>query len=690
VQFEFDTYDTRGALIFEIGYPPLPAQGGGGEPEGNLSWSTSVGGDANDHVSDHIMSGDHMPDKDLVVTGTTDDPAFPAQVGTTYVPILRDVFASRFDYAPDDDEHDAELLWSTFITGGPFPTNTLTGYDVPTCIMYVPAHDRLYVGGWTSSTLWPMRPAQNPNDGTFYQATRKRARDAFVIRLEPDGTMDRSTLYGGNGDDIVTTIAHDITLGRVYCFGVTNSPTGSYASCNSPTSGLPLCDPATGNLQQNSISGGMDMFVARFDADFNLTWGSFIGGPGDDRVYDSDQMMNLNEEVEIALAGSTTSSLPYVAGGDFQLNSSGSPVGPDGFVWLFTGDGAKGWGTHIHRTVDMQAVSFGKNCVRIMGLSTFSSEANIQTTCDAVPGALSICGGNEELFYRDHYIAEFGMASKDLKWSTLVGGPTDGSAEAAVDRYSQSIIQLHGMYRLMDLRTNGENYFMAMGIVGQLGEGPFPTLPAFGMYYKPFNTSMGDEQSEVFLALYDPAHQQVWSTMFGSEFDHIDTFTDWDLRPRGSDFGTDIVWVDQEVLYLVGTTGGYQMHRECPFPFPGPSYCEATAGPLADNVDEFDGMIARFDLRNIQLGIAQEANADGNALLVYPSPTADLLYVSGPAAFDSKCEVWILDPTGRSVSRTRYMRDGPVDVSFLASGTYQVILRDLRTSCSINSRFIRP
>lgn len=690
VEFDFDGYDLSRSLIFEIGFPPMPAQGGGGDPEGNLTWSTSVGGDANDHVSDHIMGGDHMTDKDLIVTGTTDDPAFPAQVGTTFTPVLRDVFTSRFKYAPGDDELDAKLLWTTFaigITQG--PSGELSGYEVPTCIKYVPDHDLIYVGGWTNSTMWPMIPDINPNDGSYYQSVRKGQRDAFILQLFPDGTLNRSTFYGGNGDDIITTIAHDFTLGRVYCFGVTNSTTGSYNSCNSPTSGLPLCNPATGNLQQNNNAGGLDMFVARFDEDFNLTWGSFIGGPGDDRVFDSDQLLGPNEEVEIALAGSATSSLPYVAGGDFQLNSSGGPSGPTGFVWLFNGDGAKGWGTHIHRTVDLQAVSFGKNCVRVMGLTTFSSEVNAQATCDAVPGALSICGGTGEPYYRDHYIAEFGMVSKNLKWSDLVGGPTDGSAEAAVDRYTQTLDVLHGMYRLMDLRSNGEDHFMVMGIVAQLGEGPFPTLPAFGMYYKPFNTDMGDQQSEIFVTLYDPEHLVLWSTMFGSEFDAIDPFTDWDLRPRGSDFGTDIVWVDQEVLYLVGTTGGYQMHRECPYPFPGPSYCELTAGPLSFAVDEYDGMIVRFDLRDLQVGVNEGGHADENALQVYPSPTADLLYVSGPAAFDSKCEVWILDPTGRLVSRTRYMRSGPVDVSNLASGNYQVIVKDRSTRRAVMGRFIR-
>ena len=74
--------------------------------------------------------------------------------------------------------------------------------------------------------------------------------------------------------------------------------------------------------------------------------------------------------------------------------------------------------------------------------------------------------------------------------------------------------------------------------------------------------------------------------------------------------------------------------------------------------------------------------------LAAPSPTSDHLYVSGPLAFDSTCELWILDATGRMVSRTRYLRNGPVSVSDLASGTYQIVLKDLLTGAMVYRRFM--
>lgn len=474
VKFNFDTYDDQKPLVLLIGYPPPPPQGGGGGPS-NLTWSTTAGRDLGYLWADFFLGGDHLPDNDLIITGATMDPFFPATPGTVPTPMSRDVFVSRFRYAPGDSENDAKLLWTTFIQG-----NT---YDAPSCIKYVPLHDRIYVGGWSNSSIWPTIPEADPLDGSFYQPTRKGPADAFALKLFPsDGSIDRSTLYGGDGSDIITSITAD-AYDNVFFFGVTDSETGDYASCNSPTSGLPLCDPGTSNYQQDDNAGGLDLFVARMDESFNLGWGSFIGGTGNDRVFDSDYQPGSSANYDrIAIVGSTSGSLPYTTSGNFQLNGAGG----SGFLWLFNSNGRDGWGTHIHDITDLQAVSFAKDQVRVM--SKTNGNANPISSCAAVPGSLSICGGSTTLSFIAHYIGEFDLDEFDLVWSTLENGVTDASAPTAADRYLL-LIMLHDMYRFMDLKTNGDDDFMAMGMVANLGQGvnaSYPTQPLWGMYHKPY------------------------------------------------------------------------------------------------------------------------------------------------------------------------------------------------------------
>ncbi|MBK8499743.1 MAG: hypothetical protein IPL52_13240 [Flavobacteriales bacterium] len=295
VKFGFDTYDEGLPLIFQIGY--LPDQGGAMGGSDNLTWSTSAGRDIGYAGYDYIMAGDKLPDHDLIVTGATADPLFPAQTGTLLFAQNKDVFVSRYNYAPSDSESDAELIWTTFISG--------SGYDMPIAMKYGAAHERIYVGGYTNGTSWPMRPFSNPADGTYYQSSTGGQTEGFMIKLTEDGILERSTLYGGAGHDIVTTVVAD-DFGGIHFFGITDTEDGSTTPCQPSGSGLAVCDPGNNAYFQNNNAGGFDMFIARFDADFNLTYGSFIGGAGDDRVFDSDYYSsNSDSSARIAIAGGT-------------------------------------------------------------------------------------------------------------------------------------------------------------------------------------------------------------------------------------------------------------------------------------------------------------------------------------------------------------------------------------------------
>lgn len=192
------------------------------------------------------------------------------------------------------------------------------------------------------------------------------------------------------------------------------------------------------------------------------------------------------------------------------------------------------------------------------------------------------------------------------------------------------------------------------------------------------------------MTLYRHTHERIWCSTYGASFTHIPSsppdFSDWFYLSRGCDFGHDIVWVDGEVLYLVGTTGGYNFEFECPFP--GTSYCETTFAPLLDGADDFDGMIARFDLRDVNIGI-QEAGLLNGSMLVHPSPTNGQLYLRAPAWAPPGTLLHVYDATGRMVMTWPLIPDKALSVEHFASGTYTLVLRNRQTGQVAQGRFIK-
>lgn len=244
----------------------------------------------------------------------------------------------------------------------------------------------------------------------------------------------------------------------------------------------------------------------------------------------------------------------------------------------------------------------------------------------------------------------------------------------------------------MDVQSNSTNHILTMGTFGQPGDGNtwFNTLQADGMYNKPYDINMGWFTSEIFMTLYSPAYAELWTTTIGSTFEHIEVgppgLEDWDILHHGNDFGHNMIWSDDETIYLVGSTGGQNFIRQCPYPFPGPSYCELGNPTFNAWYDGSDGMIARFDMR--QVGVGVQESASPSSLRIHPSPTSTTIAISLPdngAAYNLR----ILDAIGREVHNGTYARQEQVDVSFLAGGTYSVLLADPVALHTYQGRFIK-
>lgn len=252
------------------------------------------------------------------------------------------------------------------------------------------------------------------------------------------------------------------------------------------------------------------------------------------------------------------------------------------------------------------------------------------------------------------------------------------------------------MYRFQDIQVDEDDNFFVMGIVGQ-GDVEYPAahdiMDMWGMYSKPFDPTMGNEQSEVMLALFRSDKALEWTSMFGAQFEHIvstpPNFEDWDKLHLGCDFGHNLVFVEGEALYLVGSSGGINYDRNCPFPFPGPSYCELIEPVLNPFLSPMDGMIARFDLREIGVGIGESNDGNIQVLEAFPVPSIDILWLRIPSELKGTVWIQIIDATGRLVRSQMYDRNAGVAVENLASGSYSVRTRFAETDLTLSARFVK-
>lgn len=173
-----------------------------------------------------------------------------------------------------------------------------------------------------------------------------------------------------------------------------------------------------------------------------------------------------------------------------------------------------------------------------------------------------------------------------------------------------------------------------------------------------------------------------------ASFPHSSDFFDASFIDRGSDLAHSVVWNDGEVFYLVGSSGGNSFDRQCPFPFPNQSYCELDAGPLGSFTDQYDGMIARFDMRTIDVGVV-ETRPPSSDLVVFPSPALDYIRLRGPDWINAGCLASIADASGRIVLASPLGPSQDLDISGLAAGSYTLQLRHPVLQQHGTTRFIK-
>lgn len=209
---------------------------------GNRIWATFLGSSGFDSGERLAVSGGN-----IIVCGYTDGDDFPVSSGaykTSNIAGTFDCFVTAFN-------PNGQLVWSTYFGG--------SGADLAFDIVN-DASGNLFFGGTTTSADLPLISGK-------WQSNIGGALDAFVCKMTPSGFPSWSTYHGGNGTEDMHAIILD---------GTSPVMAGGTFSNN-----IPL----TANAIQNFNAGSMEIYILKLDSSGNGIFSTYFGGNGTDDAY---------------------------------------------------------------------------------------------------------------------------------------------------------------------------------------------------------------------------------------------------------------------------------------------------------------------------------------------------------------------------------------------------------------------
>lgn len=417
----------------------------------DLLYSTYLGGQGWDRGQDIAVDAGGY----AYITGQTASSDFPTTPGAfdpTYN-LSSDAFVVKVD------ADGGNLVYATYLGGNDWDEGSGITVD---------ASGNAHVTGWTRSSDFPTTPAA-------YGTSHNGYFDAFVVRLNADGTaLTYATYLGAGGGDVARAIAVD-SDGNATVAGATTSDDF----------------PTTPGAFDPALDGAGDSFVAQLTADGSaLVFSTLLGGSDSEGALD----IALDSLDQPVVAGITWSDdFPTTPGAfDPTFNGSGPLYSGDAFVAKLNGNGSGLlFGTYLGGyngdcdfgcalAVDPQDTVF---------VTGNTSSPNFPTTSGAYSpsyngGAIDGCC--------DAFVTRLNAAGTGLIYSTFLGGADwDEGFGIAVDQAANATV------------------------TGRTSSVEFPTTP--GAFDTSFNGQQFPEgDNNVFLARFNAEGSDlVYSTFLG-------------------------------------------------------------------------------------------------------------------------------------------------------------------------------
>ncbi|MBL7940788.1 MAG: T9SS type A sorting domain-containing protein [Flavobacteriales bacterium] len=556
-----------------------------------------------------------------------------------------------------------QSVWSTYYGG--------SWGDQGVSVIYNDVNDRLTLVGELAvgSVEIPNFPlAGNP---ASYSRPYNGISNGFIAFFDPVSGQRRflSRLPGQTTQGRYIDVDHD-AFGNTYvlCGGIISiessemvvPPAGAYYQ------GIPT--PVNNGDPQH----GNDGFIMQFDANANLIWRTFFGGPNNDyaeacavdRTTNRLTIVGVTTTANTSAADECTAAAGYVelpmcgAGGQFlqsglnSNNTQGVLVSGDGFIAQFDLDQHKlVWSTYFggpgHDGI-LDVASNGSGVLYVVGFSRSSTYSTI--TCgptDAAPG-FPVCdaGGyfNEVPAGRKFFIAKFAV-DNTLQWCTRFG-------DASNFDYTDSQLRI---------TTNEEGMPLVFGstVYANANYTP-PLVPTIliNNYNRGTHNDVGSgPKADCFVGLFTETTELLYCTYFGG---------------IGNDLAGAVEAFDGRI-YIGGS-----LYAGMNFPTHEPEidghdpYLDEMSSATENVSDAFLAQL-RYDFT---IGLNEHQASGTEGLLLYPNPTSGILSVLIPVSI-RQGTLEVTDGLGRTVLQQRFVGNGRqgLDLGGLANGSYVITLR---------------
>ena len=357
------------------------------DSSGSLKWATYFGG-GDGEVCGFAVAVDGSGN--ACITGFTESSTFHLATNGAYQTSLAggeytDAFLAKFN-------SNGSLQWATYYGGNLWDE----GWGVAT-----DAYSNIYITGWTESSSGI---ATNGAYLTYLSGSVYSNGDAFLAKFNASGSLQWATYYGETyGNFTNPTFGRGIAVDKfsnAYITGYTYSLNGI----------------ATSNAYKTSLTGWPNAFLAKFNAQGSLQWGTYYGGSyanygasGDDESYG----VALDSSNNAYITGYTNSGSGIATNGAYDTVFEGDSIKHNAFLAKFNSSGSLKWATYFGGSGDDEgwgvAVDVSSNAY-ITGYT--NSLGNIAT---AGAYRTSNAGGT------DVFLAKFNSIGA-LKWSSYYGG----------------------------------------------------------------------------------------------------------------------------------------------------------------------------------------------------------------------------------------------------------------------------
>ena len=351
-----------------------------------MTYSTYLGGSGQDTATSIAVDASG----NAYVTGWTESTDFPEVAGSRLGnPQGNDVYVAKLTAA-------GQLSYLTYLGGN--------GDDRAFGIA-VDSSGSAVVAGWTYSTNFPVINAAQSSSGG--------GRDGFVAKLNTAGNgLVFSTYLGGSGQDNANAVAID-GQGNIYIAGETTS-------ANFPVLGA----------YQAHNGGGDDAFVVKLNGNGVRQYGTYLGGPGDDRAT----AIAVDSSGYAYITGSTYSSnFPTVSAFQSRLGGGqdafAAKIGLSGNSLVYsTYLGGSGGTVSAPESGNGIAVD-ASGCAYIAGSTSSSNFPTLNALQPSLDGS------------QDAFILKLSASGSALVYSTYLGGSSiDVATAIAVDSAGEAYV----------------------------------------------------------------------------------------------------------------------------------------------------------------------------------------------------------------------------------------------------------